>query len=138
MPESRRARVFALVGAMLALTAVDLVQKAFEPVYGHPRGLGYVVLAVVLAVFLVAIVPRVPSLLLSVAGGVAAAGALGNAVSAVAWFGGGGGGGVPNPIVMGAVAFNVADICAVAGALGLVAGAALHALRHPELLREPI
>jgi lipoprotein signal peptidase len=124
--------MLALVGAMLALTAVDLVQKAFEPVYGHPRGVGYVVLAVVLVVFLVAFVPRVPSLFLSVAGGVAAAGALGNAVSAVVW------GGVPNPIVAGAVAFNVADVCAVAGALGLVAGAALFALRHPELLRQPI
>jgi lipoprotein signal peptidase len=125
--------MLALVGAMLALTAVDLVQKAFEPVYGHPRGVGYVVLAVVLAAFLVAFVPRVPSLFLSVAGGVAAAGALGNAVSAVAWQGG-----VPNPIVAGAVAFNAADVCAVAGALGLVAGAALFGLRHPELLREPI
>jgi lipoprotein signal peptidase len=124
--------MLALVGAMLALTAVDLVQKAFEPVYGHPRGVGYVVLAVGLAVFLVAFVPRVPSLFLSAAGGVAAAGALGNAVSAVGW------GGVPNPIVAGAVAFNVADVCAVAGALGLVAGAALFALRHPELLRQPI
>jgi lipoprotein signal peptidase len=133
MPEGRRARLLALVGAMLALTAVDLVQKAFEPVYGHPRGLGYVALAAVLVALLVAFVPRVPSLLLSVAGGVAAAGALGNAVSAVAWRGG-----VPNPIVAGAVAFNIADLCAVAGALGLVAGATLHALRHPQLLRRPV
>jgi lipoprotein signal peptidase len=125
--------MLALVGAMLALTAVDLVQKASEPVHGHPRGVGYVVLAAGLVAMLVGFVPRVPSLLLSVAGGVAAAGALGNAVSAVAWRGG-----VPNPIVAGAVAFNIADLCAVAGALGLVAGAALHALRHPELLRQPI
>jgi lipoprotein signal peptidase len=122
-----------LVGAMLALAAVDLAQKAFEPVYGHPRGLGYVALAAGLVALLVAFVPRVPSLLLSVAGGVAAAGALGNAVSAVAWRGG-----VPNPIVAGAFAFNVADLCAVAGALGLVTGAAFHALRHPDLLRRPV
>jgi lipoprotein signal peptidase len=133
MPDGRRARLLALVGAMLALTAVDLVQKAFEPVYGHPRGVGYVALAAVLVAFLVAFVPRVPSLPLSLAGGVAAAGALGNAVSALAWRGG-----VPNPIVAGAVAFNVADLCAVMGAAGLVGGAALHAVRHPELLRQPI
>jgi lipoprotein signal peptidase len=90
-------------------------------------------LAAGLVALLVAFVPRVPSLLLSVAGGVAAAGALGNAVSAVAWRGG-----IPNPIVAGAFAFNVADVCAVAGALGLVAGAAFHALRHPDLLRRPV
>jgi lipoprotein signal peptidase len=118
---------------MLALVAVDLVQKAREPVYGHPRGAGYVVVALALAALVITFVPRVPSLTLSLAGGLAAAGALGNAVSALAWRGG-----VPNPIVVGALAFNVADLCAVAGAAGLVVGAALLALRHPELLRQPV
>jgi lipoprotein signal peptidase len=118
---------------MLALAAVDLVQKADAPVYGHPRGTGYVVVAAALAAVLVDFVPRVPSLTLSLAGGVAAAGALGNAVSALAWRGG-----VPNPIVAGAVAFNIADVCAVVGAAGLVVGAALFALRNPQLLRQPI
>ena len=118
---------------MLALAAADLVQKAGEPVDGHPRGAGYVVVAAALAALLVAFVPRVPSLPLSVAGGVAASGALANAVSALAWRGG-----VPNPIVAGEVAFNIADVCAVVGALGLVVGAVLFALRHPQLLRQPI
>ena len=119
---------------MLALAAADLVQTAGgEPVYGHPRGAGYVVVAAALAALLVAFVPRVPSLPLSLAGGVAAAGALANAVSALAWRGG-----VPNPIVAGEVAFNIADACAVVGAVGLVVGAALFALRHPQLLRQPI
>ena len=36
------------------------------------------------------------------------------------------------------VAFNVADGCAVAGAVSLVVGAAAFALRHPALLRQPI
>jgi len=45
---------------------------------------------------------------------------------------------VPNPIVAGAVAFNIADVCAVVGAAGLVVGAALFALRNPQLLRQPI
>jgi lipoprotein signal peptidase len=118
---------------MLVLAALDLVQKAGEPVNGHPRGAGYIVVAAALAALVVAFVPRVPSLPLSLAGGVAAAGALGNAVSALAWRGG-----VPNPIVVGPLAFNVADICAVVGAAGLVVGAALFALRHPGLLRQPI
>jgi lipoprotein signal peptidase len=122
-----------LVGAALLLAAVDLAQKASAPVYGHPRSAGYSVLAAVLCVLLVLFVPRVPSRALAVAGGVAAAGALGNLVSALAWRGG-----VPNPIVVGDLAFNIADLCAVTGAAALVLGAALFALRNPALLRQPI
>jgi lipoprotein signal peptidase len=121
------------VAAAVALAGADLVQKASEPVYGHPRGVAYVVVAAALAAGLVAFVPRVPSLPLSLAGGVAAAGALGNAVSALAWRGG-----VPNPIVAGSIAFNIADACALTGAAGLVVGAAVFAVRHPQLLRQPI
>lgn len=117
----------------LALTAVDLAQKARDPVYGHPRGPGYIVVAAALAAFVIAFVPRVPSRALSLAGGVATAGALGNLVSALAWRGG-----VPNPIVLGDIAFNVADVYAVCGAIALVLGAPLFALTHPALLREPI
>jgi lipoprotein signal peptidase len=122
-----------LIAVALLLTAVDLGQKASAPVYGHPRGLGYVVIAAALTVFLVVFVPRVPSRSLAVAGGVAAAGAFGNLVSALAWRGG-----VPNPIVVGEVAFNVADLCAVGGAVALVLGCTLFALRNPALLRQPI
>lgn len=123
----------ALLAVMLVLATIDLVQKAREPVYGHPRGAGYVLVAAVLTVLLVALVPRVPSFALSIAAGVAAAGALGNLLSALIWRGG-----VPNPIVAGGLAFNVADVCAVAGAAGLVVGAAIVALRNPSLLREPV
>jgi lipoprotein signal peptidase len=122
-----------VVVVALALTAADLLQKAREPVYGHPRGAAYVVVATLLAAFVIAFVPRVPSRALSLAGGVACAGALGNLVSALVWRGG-----VPNPIVVGDVAFNLADVCAVAGAASLVLGAALFALTHPALLRQPI
>lgn len=128
-----RRRCSQLLTVALALTAVDLAQKAREPVYGHPRGPAYVAAAAALAVLVIAFVPRVPSRALSLAGGVAAAGALGNLVSAVAWRGG-----VPNPIVLGGLAFNVADVCAVVGAASLVLGAALFALTHPALLRQPV
>ena len=127
------ARRRTLVILALVLAALDLAEKTREPVYGHPRSLGYVVLAALLLAAVVALVPRVPSRSLAVCGGVAAAGALGNLVSALAWRGG-----VPNPLVLGDVAFNVADVCAVVGATGLVAGAAAFALRHPDLLREPL
>jgi lipoprotein signal peptidase len=121
-----------LIAVALLLTAVDLGQKASAPVYGHPRGAGYVVIAAALTVFLVVFVPRVPSRSLAVAGGVAAAGAFGNLVSALAWRGG-----IPNPIVVGGVAFNVADLCAVGGSIALVLGAVVFGLRHPTLLRQP-
>ena len=122
-----------LVVVALLLSAADLSQKASAPVYGHPRGIGYVLLAAALTVLLVLAVPRVPSRALAVAGGIAAAGAFGNVVSALAWRGG-----IPNPLVVGQVAFNIADLCAVAGAAGLVVGAAVFALRNPALLRQPI
>lgn len=127
---SRRSTVLAVA---FVLATVDLVQKAREPVYGHPRGPLFVALALLLAGGIVAFVPRVPSRALSIAGGVAAAGALGNLASALAWRGG-----IPNPIVAGDVAFNIADVCCVAGAGALVLGAALFALRNPALLRDPV
>jgi lipoprotein signal peptidase len=122
-----------LIAVALGLTALDLGQKASAPVYGHPRGVGYVVVAAALTAFLVLFVPRVPSRSLAVVGGIAAAGAFGNLVSALAWRGG-----IPNPIVVGEVAFNVADLCAVGGAIALVVGAVLFAWRNPALLRQPV
>lgn len=124
-------RTIALVAAPLVL--LDLLQKASEPVYGHPRSLGYVVVAGVLCAAIFVLVPRVASRGLAVAGGIAAAGALGNLVSALAWRGG-----VPNPIVDGGIAFNLADVFVLAGAVALVVGALLHALRNPALLRQPV
>lgn len=128
-----RARRSTLLATATVLVVVDLLQKAREPVYGHPRGPLFVVIALLLAAGIVAFVPRVPSRALSLAGGVAAAGALGNLVSALLWRGG-----IPNPIVAGGLAFNVADVCCVGGAGALVLGAALFALRNPALLREPV
>lgn len=129
MPDRQRL----LIAVALLLTAVDLGQKASAPVYGHPRGVAYVVVASAITLLLVLSVPRVPSRALAVAGGVAAAGAFGNLVSALVWRGG-----IPNPIVMGQIAFNVADLCAVTGAIAVVLGAVLFALRHPALLRQRI
>ena len=122
-----------LIAVASLLTAVDLGQKATAPVYGHPRGVAYLLVATAITAVLVLFVPRVPSRALAVAGGVAAAGAFGNLVSALVWRGG-----IPNPIVVGDLAFNVADLCAVTGAIALVLGAVLFALRHPALLRQPI
>jgi lipoprotein signal peptidase len=126
-----RVRIVIVLSTLLA--AVDLVQKATRPVYGHPRSAGYAVVAAAICLAIYVFVPRVPSRGLAVAGGIAAAGVLGNLVSALAWRNG-----VPNPIVTGGIAFNIADVLAVTGACGLVAGAVVFALRNPALLRTPI
>ena len=128
-----RSRVLLIALVAAPLVVVDLAQKASEPVYGHPRGLGYVAVALALCAAIFAFVPRVPSRVLAIAGGIAAAGALGNLVSALAWRNG-----VPNPIVGGNIAFNLADVWTLAGALALIGGATVHALRHPGALRERV
>jgi lipoprotein signal peptidase len=122
-----------LVTVAAVLAAADLVQAASEPVYGHPRSVAYVVLAAALVAALVALVPRVPSTWFAVVGGVATAGALGNGIAALAWRGG-----VPNPIVAGGVAFNIADVCTAAGALALVAGAAVLAVTRRDALSQAV
>ena len=122
-----------LVSVAAVLAVPDLVQKALAPHYGHARSGAYVVLGALLVAALVVLVPRVPSRALAVAAGIAAAGAVANAMSALAWRGG-----VPNPIVAGAIAFNLADVYAVVGAAALVMLAAAHALLHPADLRRPI
>jgi hypothetical protein len=127
------ARRFLLVAVAVALVAPDLVQKASAPVYGHPRSAVYVGIAGGLLALLVALVPRVASRPLAVAAGVACAGIAGNLVGAVAWRDG-----IPNPIVVGDVAFNLADVYAVLGAGALVFTAALFALTHRDLLRQPL
>lgn len=126
-------RRLTLVAVAVPLAAADLVQKAGEPVYGHPRGVVYVAGALVLAAALVVLVPHVPSAALSLGAGVATAGAVGNLAAALAWRDG-----VPNPIVAGGVAFNLADVFAAAGAAALVVGTVVFALRHRDRLREPV
>jgi hypothetical protein len=128
---ARRRLLLLAVAAPLALA--DLGQEAGEPVYGHPRSLVYVAGALALAALLVAFVPRVPSPALSVAAGVAVAGDAGNLVAALLWRGG-----VPNPIVAGDLAFNLADAFAVLGAFALVFGATLFALRNRTLLHQRV
>jgi lipoprotein signal peptidase len=126
-------RRWLLAAVAVPLAAVDLLQKASEPVYGHPRSVVYVAGALALAVLLVAFVPRVPSAAVAVAAGVAVAGDGGNLVAALVWRGG-----VPNPIVAGDVAFNLADAYAVVGSFALVFGSTLFALRNRALLRQRV
>lgn len=129
-------RVFA-VGVAAVCAAIDLSLKAgLDASLHHPRPIPLVLLTAALAVALIALVPRLPSRAASLAAGLGAGGAAGNAIAAVAWSGG-----VPDPLVLTfagtGLAFNLADVLAVAGALILVAAAA-YAIRHPGSLREPL
>ncbi|HEX3807323.1 MAG TPA: hypothetical protein VHV52_11145 [Gaiellaceae bacterium] len=125
-------RRFLVIGAA-ALAAVDLVLKALDPVARDPRGVAFAVLAVGIAAGIVVFVPRIPSRALTAGGAFAAAGAAANALSAVVWHGG-----VPNPFLAGGIAFNVADLYAVVGAMALVGGAIAFAIRNPSLLRQSL
>ena len=126
-------RLILLAVTAIALTIPDLAQKAVVPQYGHPRSFLYIAVATFVLGAICAFVPRVPSATLAVGGGVAAAGAAGNLVGAVLWRDG-----IPNPLVAGDIAFNLADVYAVAGAAALVVGAASFALRNRHRLHEPI
>jgi lipoprotein signal peptidase len=117
----------------LAAAAADLGVKAGAgSAPEHARPVGIVVLSASIAVALVAIVPRLPSLAGATAAGLGAGGALGNALSAALF------GAVPDPIVAHAIAFNVADVFAFVGAAGMVSATALYAVRHPGALRRQL
>jgi lipoprotein signal peptidase len=82
---------------------------------------------------LLAFVPRLPSLPASVAAGIAAGGAIGNLASALVWSAG-----IPDPLVLHQVAFNLADVFVVAGDALLLSSAAIYTLRNRERLRLPL
>ena len=108
--------------AALAAIVADLLDKALQrtpPDLFHPRSAGYVAFGVAVSLLLAVFVSRVPSRALGVAAGVAVGGALANAASALAWSRG-----VPDPLVAGGFAFNLADVFALAGVGALVLVAA--------------
>lgn len=121
------------VAAALAVLGVDLAHEALTPTpFHHLRSTGVFVLACVLAVALLAFAPRVPSLGVALGAGIAAGGALGTAVSGLAW------NGVPDPLVGGGIAFNISDIAIGAGDALLIGSVLVHAWTHRDRLREPI
>jgi len=78
-----------------------------------------------LAAALLVLVPRARSAAMSVFGGVAAGGAAATLVAGVAWRDG-----VPNPLVRGEIAFNVADLAIGVGDALLIGAALLLAWRR--------
>jgi len=117
---------------------IDLLHKASTSAEFHHARTPYVtVVMAALIAALVVLVPRLPSNVAAVGAGVACGGALGNLVSLLAWTQG-----VPDPfVVVGAtygLAFNLADLFAVAGDSLLLSAVILLGLRRRAALREPL
>lgn len=122
----------------LPLAAADLLVKASEPTATwafHERSYGWLVLSLAMVAGMVC-VARVPSVLVAPAAGVLAGGLLGNCFSA-AW----NDMQVPNPLVLsgdrGFVAFNLADVWALAGILLLVLALGTWLIRNRALIPAP-
>ena len=122
-----------LVGGAVIVAVLDLAHKASAgPVFLHERsalyagGIGVVCVAWAAAVVLL----RSPSIAL--AAGPLVGGAAGNGLSLALWPG------VPNPIVVDGVAFNVADIAVAVGLLFLVLTTVAFAVRNRARLFEPV
>jgi lipoprotein signal peptidase len=123
----------ALGGTAALLAGVDLVHKASSDAASvHGRSSGYVALVAVLAAMWTTAIVLSRSLSIAVGGGVLAAGAVGNVMSLAF------SPGVPNPLVLGPIAFNLADVFVLAGFV-LVAGATLaFAVRNRDRMSEPV
>jgi len=107
----------AAAAAVVAVTlADDLLQASALSHARSPAGLAG---AGALAVALLWLVPRARSAAMSLGAGIAAGGAAATLVAGAAWRGG-----VPNPLVHGGLAFNLADVAIAAGD-GLLLSAAL-------------
>jgi lipoprotein signal peptidase len=131
-------RFAVLLAVAVPLAIADLVHKASAETQWwayHERSLGWIALCVVLFVAILALV-RVPSATIPPAAGLLAAGVLGNMMSA-AW----NDLRVPNPIVVegnrAILAFNLADIWALAGIVLLMISLSVWLIRNRELLPPP-
>jgi len=129
----RRRQRLAIVAAASVLVA-DLVDSAAtRSIYFHPRPLWLLAAGAAAAGAVLIVAPRIPSLTLSLGAGAAAGGALGTFVAALVWSRG-----VPDPLVRGSVAFNLADVAIGAGDAILLASALFVAWRRRHLLRQPV
>jgi lipoprotein signal peptidase len=136
---ARPPTVLAVTAAVVA--GVDLVHKAFEladpggAVVLHPRSALYALgVGAVSALWAAAILlTRSPSIAL--AGGVFLGGAAGNVASLALWPSVDG---VPNPLLAGNVAFNVADVAVTLGLVLVLAATARFAVRNRGRLHEPV
>jgi len=127
-----------LVCTAVSFAAIDLVHKSFAATeFHHARTSFVAVMMGVVIAALVVLVPRVPSNAAAVGAGIACGGALGNLISVLAWSQG-----VPDPLVVAGgtrgLAFNLADLFAIAGDALLLSAVVLHGIRHRARLGETV
>jgi lipoprotein signal peptidase len=129
-PATRRRTAVALAAVVLGAVLID---DALAPTtFRHHRSPGTLLFAGVLAAALLGLAPRIRSAGVVVGAGVAAGGALATFVSGLAW------GGVPDPLVRGSIAFNVADVAIACGDALLIVAALVHAWTNRARLGEPV
>jgi hypothetical protein len=122
------------LAAAACVLAATLADDAVAPSrLSHTRSPLALALAGALAAALLLVVPRARSTAMSLGAGIAAGGAAATLVAGLAWRNG-----VPNPLVQGDIAFNVADVAIAAGDALLIAAALVHAWRHRGRLLEPV
>ena len=124
-------RLLLLLVPCALVAGADLVTKTVLATADgdyHPRSQAWSLLGVALLASLLG-AGLLPSRLATLAAGLAAGGAAGNVVSAVLHDGR-----VPNPFVLGQVAFNVADVDVLLAAPLLVVALARIAIRYREVV----
>jgi hypothetical protein len=131
-------RLGILLGIAVPLAAADLLVKASEPTAPwayHQRSYGWLALSMSLFALLAA-TTRIRSIVVALAAGVLAGGLLGNSLSA-AW----NDMTVANPLVIAgdrsAIAFNLADVWALAGIVLLVVAIGFWLIRNRDRLPPP-
>ena len=128
-----RRRRLAFAAAFVVLAATLSLDATAPTAIRHARPAAVLAFGGLVAVALLVLAPRVRSWPIALGAGLAAGGALATLVTGLAW-----GGGVPDPLVSGGVAFNLADLAIAAGDALLLAGAFVHAWSNRTQLREPM
>jgi hypothetical protein len=120
--------------AAAAVVAATLLDDVFASnALTHVRSPVLYAFAALLAALLLTLAPRVRSRVVSLGAGIAAGGALAMLTAGIAWRGG-----VPDPLVHGGIAFNLADLAIALGDALLIGGALMHAFRNRGRLRESV
>jgi lipoprotein signal peptidase len=130
-----------LLGAATVVVGIDLGYAALAisqrggAVLAHDRSVLYVVGVAATSLLWAFAVARVRSTSIALAGGVVLGGAAGNLLAIALWPSLPG---VPDPIVAGGLAFNLADLAVGAGFVLLLPATLVFAVRNRERLFEPV
>ena len=131
---STASRRLLAVAAAVAVAATVVAEEALSPApYHHARSAGALAVMALLAALVLAIVPRIRSIAAALGGGVAAGGAIAMLLSGLVWQAG-----VPDPLVGGGYAFNLADVAIVLGDATLLVAAVVHGWDNRHALRRPV